>query len=152
MNKYFVFIIFCLLVAVACKKEKPTKPTYLLTPDPPPRKTQCEISRFSCDSILRKGKWVEYPDKGIGGVVEDTLYFVNDTLMGFTSGDFPINNPYRYTKYWFSGHYIYYYSWWIPNSDPTKPTYIFTTYNDTTKIFYIHWGFSANITGYKKLQ
>ncbi len=128
--KTFVLILTVnamLLYITSCNKDKKQTPTTQIT----------YINRVAQDSAYRVGKWVSCRDS-IGnpwGSVQDTLWFVNDTLVGYSSGG---------TSYWY-GPYFFWNNNYFVFTDPgiTSQTVHGTykelcyTNNDT---FQIVWG------------
>ena len=121
----FAIFVFSLYISSCSKdhKEGPAQITY--------------VNRVAQDSIYRLGKWVSCRDS-IGnpwGSVQDTLWFVSDTLVGYSSG----GTPYWFGSYsfWLNGYFVF--------TDPgiTSQTVHGTfkdlcyTHNDT---FQIVWG------------
>ncbi len=101
-------------------------------------------NRVSQDPLYRNGKWVSArnPATSPYGTLQDTLWFVDDTLSGYSNHGL----PYEYRKFRFETYYITFY---ISGHDSIRLQCY--TFNDT---FQIIWGSTQfpNPFNYIKLQ
>jgi hypothetical protein len=109
----------------------------------------CEnVNPVACSFEFREGKWLEILDSVyIGLTVEDTIWFKQDSLIGWSSQ----GEPYEFLKGYFIGNYIFTQS---RGSDIDDPVSIdaYTSYNDSTEILTIEWTAGLQTINYKKID
>lgn len=113
----------------------------------------CEnVNPVACSFEFREGKWMEIQDS-IDAIyyIPDTIWFIEDSLIGWAFG----GDPYRILTGYFQFNQIYTQPWNSGGQGPVSSTGVYTTYNDTTGYFRIHW-FSQtdpfNYADYEKID
>ena len=109
----------------------------------------CEnINPVACSFEFREGKWVEVLDSiYIGLTVEDTIWFKEDSLIGWSSQ----GESYEFLKGYFIGNYIFTQSRGSSIDDPVSID-AYTIYNDSTEILTIEWTAGLQTINYSKVD
>lgn len=97
----------------------------------------CEnVNLVACSFEFREGMWVEVLDSiYIGLTIEDTIWFKEDSLIGWSSQ----GEPYEFLKGYFINNNLYSQSRGSNSQDPVGSIGTYTTYNDTTEYLQIYW-------------
>lgn len=110
----------------------------------------CEnVNPVACSFEFREGKWVEILDSiYIGLTVEDTIWFKEDSLIGWTdqTGDFTFFVGY------FSQNLLYKQPWGSEPDDPVYPSGFWTQYDIYTELFRIYWDGGNEYRDYKRVD
>lgn len=94
------------------------------------------VNPVACSFEFREGKWIEVLDSAyIGLVVEDTIWFKEDSLIAWSFQ----GEPYLDLTGYFIDNYLYSQPWNSGGQGPVSNIATYTTYNDTTNYLQIHW-------------
>jgi len=118
----------------------------IIIQDEPTEPDSCYgINPVACDFEFREGKWLEIQDS-IDAIyyIPDTIWFIEDSLIGWAFG----GDPYRILTGYFQFNQIYTQPWNSGGQGPVSSTGVYTTYNDTTGYFRIHWFSQTNPFNY----
>lgn len=107
------------------------------------------INPVACSFSFREGKWVEIQDSiSMIFIIADTIWFKEDSLIAWSNDDGSYTN---YVGY-FTQNLLYKQTWNGQPDDPVYPSGTYTTYNDSTEVFRIHWNFGEQPIDYIKLD
>jgi hypothetical protein len=151
MNKVLILLSFCCYFLYACNDD--CTPPIIIEEEPYTEPDPCDgINPVACSFDFREGKWLEIQDSiDAQSVLADTIWFIEDSLAGWSFQ----GEPYKIVTSIFRFNQIYTQGWNSGGQGPLSPSGIYTTYNDTTEYFRIHWFSSVNpfnYTDYVKIE